>query len=393
MLRLMLLNFSLQAAVSAISPYTQLLLRNKGYSHSLVGVIVAIGQVASIFFPILFGMLSDRTRKTRLLFVLLAAGTAIAFVPTAISGSVAVTIVCFFVASALFWSINPMNDGYENRVLGGDSSKYGVVRAMGTLGYLVCLVVFALTGFPVETDNRSIALCTVVTLAVFCFMVLFAPKDEPRQAEMQNEAQKGTRGFHEGKGRFFSFDWFSSKFYLMMLVVALTRIAEAVIDKLLSSYMTEELNLGGRFALFVALGAASEFVMIVVGGRLMQKGKVSAYGLIVLSAIGMTVRLLIYRFFPTIPAFVIAQLLHACTFGALHIGVSKFIAQNVNESHYSLAMSFYWAIATNLPEMIGVLAGGFVIDNFGYGTLFASYVVFPVLALLICFANRRKLAS
>lgn len=381
MFRLMLLNFSLQAAVSAIAPYTQLLLRNKGYSHSLVGVIVAIGQVASIFFPVLFGMLSDRTRKTRLLFVVLAAGTAIAFVPTAISGSVAVTIGCFFVASALFWSINPMNDGYENRVLGGDSSKYGVVRAMGTLGYLVCLVVFALTGFPVETDNRSIALCTVVTLSVFCFMVLFAPKDEPKSVETQGN-----------EGRFFSFDWFSSKFYLMMFVVALTRIAEAVIDKLLSSYMTEELNLGGRFALFVALGAASEFVMIVVGGRLMQKGKVSAYGLIVLSAIGMTVRLLIYRFFPTIPAFIVAQLLHACTFGALHIGVSKFVAQNVNESHYSLAMSFYWAIATNLPEMIGVLAGGFVIDIFGYGTLFASYVVFPVLALVICLANRRKLS-
>lgn len=377
----MLLNFSLQAAVSAISPYTQLLLRNKGYSHSLVGVIVAIGQVASIFFPVLFGMLSDRTRKTRLLFVVLAAGTAIAFVPTAISGSVAVTIVCFFVASALFWSINPMNDGYENRVLGGDSSKYGVVRAMGTLGYLVCLVVFALTGFPVETDNRSIALCTVVTLSVFCFMVLFAPKDEPKSVEPQGN-----------EGRFFSFDWFSSKFYLMMFVVALTRIAEAVIDKLLSSYMTEELNLGGRFALFVALGAASEFVMMVVGGRLMQKGKVSAYGLIVMSAIGMIVRLLIYRFFPTIEAFTVAQLLHSFTFGALHIGVSKFVAQNVNESHYSLAMSFYWAIATNLPEMIGVLAGGFVIDIFGYGTLFASYVVFPVLALVICLANRRKLS-
>ncbi len=353
----------------------------------MVGVIVAIGQVASIFFPVLFGMLSDRTRKTRLLFVVLAVGTAVSFVPSALSGSVTVTIVCFFVASALFWSINPMNDGYENRVLKGDSSKYGIVRAMGTFGYLACLVLFALTGFPVETDNRSIALCTVVALAVFCFTVVLAPKDEPRQPDLQDG------GLKEMGGRLFSFDWFSSKFYLMMLVVALTRIAEAVIDKLLSSYMTEELNLGGRFALFVALGAASEFVMIVVGGRLMQKGRVSAYGLIVLSAIGMIVRLLIYRFVPTISAFVVAQLLHSCTFGALHIGVSKFVAQNVDESHYSLAMSFYWAIATNLPEMIGVLAGGFVIDNFGYGTLFASYVVFPVLALVICLANRRKLAD
>lgn len=386
----MLLNFSLQAAVSAISPYTQLLLRNKGYSHSLVGVIVAIGQVASIFFPVLFGLVSDRTRKTRLLFGLIAVGTAVAFVPAALSDSVAVTVVCFFVASALFWSLNPMNDGYENRVLKGDSSKYGVVRAMGTLGYLLCLVFFALSGFPVETDNRSIALCTVVAIAVFCLMVLFAPDDEPRS--IKSSGKENVDGA-AAKPCFFSFDWFSPKFYLMMFIVALTRVAESVIDKLLSSYMTEELMLGGKFTLLVALGAASELVMIVVGGRLMQKGRASAYGLIVLSTVGMTVRLLIYRFVPTLPAFIVAQLLHSCTFGALHIGVSKFIAQNVDESHYSLGMSFYWAIATNLPEMLGVLAGGFVIDNFGYGTLFASYAVFPVLAFVICLANKRKLAD
>lgn len=343
---------------------------------------MAVGQVASIFFPILFGMVSDRTRRTRILSVALALGTAVAFVPTALSGSMAVTVVSFFVASALFWSINPMNDGYENRVLGGDSSKYGVVRAMGTLGYLLCLVLFAVTGFPNETDNRSITLCVVISLVLFCVAVAFAPKDEPR-------AEGGARK----SGAAFSFSWFSSKFYLMMLVVALTRIGEAVIDKLLSSYMTEELHLGGDFALFVALGAASEFVMMVVGGRLMQKGRIRAYGLIVVSAVGMIARFLIYRFIPTLPAFVVAQLLHSCTFGALHIGVSKFIAQNVDESHYSLGMSFYWAVATNLPEMLGVLAGGFVIDNFGYGTLFASYTVFPALALAICLANRRRLAD
>lgn len=377
MFRLMLLNFSLNSAVSVIAPYTQLFLRNKGYSHSLVGVIVAIGQVASIFFPILFGNLSDKTRKTRTLFILLAFGTAFTFIPAVLSESVFVTIVCFFVASAFFWALNPMNDGYENRVLNGDSAKYGIVRAMGTLGYLVCLVLFAATGFPDETNNHSIVLCMIISLAVFSIVVLFAPKDVPRNEDAREKK--------------FSSPYFSSKFYLMMFIVALTRIGESVIDKLLSSYMTEELHLSGNFTLFIALGAASEFVMIVLGGRILQKGKASAYSFIVLSAVGMIVRFMIYRFIPTLPAFVVAQLLHSCTFGALHIGASKFIAQNVDKSHYSLGMSFYWAIATNFPEMIGALMGGFIIDGFGYGVLFSSYTIFPVLALVLCLIYKKRL--
>jgi len=378
----MLLNFTLQASVSVIAPYTQILLRNKGYSHSLVGVIVAIGQVASIFFPILFGTVSDRTRKTRLLCFLLALGTAITFIPAALSESVGITILCFFLTSAFFWAINPMTDGYENRVLKGDSSAYGLVRAMGTFGYLSCLVFFGVSRFPDETRNSSIALCSLVALTAYCIAVLFAPKDESRSS-LGNGI----------KEHFISLKCFSNKFYLMMVIVALTRIAEAVIDKLLSSYMTEVLNLGSKFTLLFALGAMSELFMIIIGGRLMQKGKASAYGLILLSCIGMIVRLLVYRFFPTLPAFILAQLLHSCTFGALHIGVSKFIAQNVDKSHYSLGMSFYWAISTNLPEMLGVLAGGFVIDYFGYGTLFSSYAVFPAIALVLCLINKKKLAN
>jgi len=381
MFRLVLLNFSLQAAVSVIAPYTQLFLRNKGYSHSLVGVIVAIGQVASIFFPILFGNLSDKTRKTRALFVLLALGTALAFVPAVLSDAVSITIVCFFVASAFFWSLNPMNDGYENRVLNGDSARYGIVRAMGTLGYLVCLVLFAITGFPNESDNNSIVLCMVISLVVFSVVSLFAPKDVPRTQD------------DTSREKCFSSSLFSSKFYLMMFIIALTRVGESIIDKLLSSYMTEELHLAGKFTLFFALGAASEFVMIVAGGRLLQKGKAKAYSFIVLSAVGMIVRFMIYRFIPTVPAFVVAQLLHSCTFGALHIGASKFIAQNVDKSHYSLGMSFYWAIATNLPEMIGSLMGGFIIDGFGYKVLFSSYTIFPIVALVLCLIYKKRLAT
>ena len=379
MLRLILFCVFNQATTAALAPYAQIMFRNKGYSHSLVGVILAVGQIATVIIPMLVGLISDKTRKTKLLVIVIGFVSAFAFIPAAISKSMVITIACYFLASGIFWSAHPIADGYETRILKGDASKYGVIRSMGTMGYIVCLILFGLTGFPDETNNKSICISIALVCSAFAIVSFFVPEDIP--ASKRDKSRKLTLRS------------LSNKFYLMMLLVGLSRIAQAVIEKLLSSYMTEVLGLGGSFELFIALGAFCEFLMILFGGRALQKGRISAYTMILLSFIGLGARLLIYYLFPNMVGFIIGQTLHALTFGALHIGVAKFIAQNVNPAHYSVAQSFYWAIATNLPEMLGALAGGFIIDSLGYRNLFAIYSVFPFIAVLLCIAYRRILST
>ena len=380
MLRFMFLNFFFQATVAVVAPYTQIVFRNKGYSHSLVGVVIALGQVASIIFPIIMATISDRTRKTRLLVIIMMFGSVALLIPSAFSDSLALTLLFFIIASSFYWSLNPMMDGYQSRLLRGNASAYGIARAMGTLGYVVALLVFGLTGFPDETSNRSICLCLLIVAAVFLVVMSGSPRDVPPEYSKESS-----------KKRAFSFSWFSGKYYLMILIVALSRIAHAVPEKLLASYMTEDLGFGGSFTLFIALGALSEFVMMIIGGNLLQKGRASAFLFVLLASAGLAVRLMIYYLFRNIWAFTFAQLFHSLTFGALHIGMAKFIAQNVEKEHYSLAMSVYWAIGTNLPSTIGVLLGGFVIDSLGYPSLFAVYTVFPIIAVILCIIFRSKL--
>ena len=376
--RLILLCIFNQATTAAVSPYVQIILRNKGYSHSIVGLILAFGQIATVIIPMLIGMLSDRTRRTKPIIIVLAMVSCVAFIPAALSGSLALTFITFFLASGIFWSTHPIVDGYETRLLKGDASKYGLIRSMGTMGYIVFLIIFGITGFPDQTDNRSICTSIAIVCAALVLVSFFIPNDIPAE-----KTQRRTG---------FSLGVFSRRFYLMMLLVGLSRIAQAVIEKLLSSYMMEVLGMGGNFVLYVAWGAFCEFLMILFGGKLLQKGTVSAYTMILLSFIGLAVRLLIYCLFPSVVGFVFGQTLHALTFGALHIGVTKFIAQDVEPAHYSLGQSFYWAIATNLPQMLGALAGGFIIDWFGYRNLFAVYSVFPAVAAILCVVFRKTLA-
>ena len=362
-----------------IAPYVQILLRNKGYSHSMVGLVVAIGQLGSIILPLLISGVSDKTRRTKLIFLILALICAVVFVPTALSPSIAITAISLFIVSGMYLSISPLIDGYQNRLLNGDAQKYGIARSAGTMGYVLALVLFSLIKFPNESDNRSIALCLAIVTAVFMAVVLIIPNDLP--PEKESRKRKSISGL------------FSKRFYLMMLVIGLSRVAHAVPDRLLSSYMVEVLGLGGNFALFVSLGALSEFVMMNIGGILLEKKKTTTYTLIVLGSFALAVRLLIYRFFPSVLGLVFAQLLHSMTFGSFHIAATQFIAHDVQKEHYSVAMSFYWAIATNLPQMLGSLAGGVVIDRFGYNILFSSFSVFPITATVLALSCKGILKS
>lgn len=378
MLRYYLLAVLTQTAIAAYAPYTQIVLRNKGYSYSLTGVIIAVGQAAAIVGPLVMSAFSDRAGKTKK-FIVLSAFSALVFAfPFFLSGSEPVVILSIFFLDIFFWSLNPLCDGFLSRAIRGKKTNYGTLRASGTFGYMTALTLFALTSFPDESSNPSILLSFSIFVALFLIAALLQ-KDEVRER----------RG---GRKVFFSPSWFTPGFYIFMFIVALTRIGQAVVEKLLASYMTETLGLGRYFSLFIAIGALFEFGSMILFGRLLKKKKVTPAFLLFLSAAGLTVRLLLYVI-PSIWVFAAAQTLHGLTFGALHVAATTYASESVSSEHYEVAMSIYWALATNLPELIGSLCGGFVIDAFGYPVLFMSYSLFPLIAAVLCVVLRKRISG
>ena len=377
MYRYYLLAVLTQVAIAAYAPYIQIILRNKGYSYSLVGVIIAVGQAAAIVGPLLISSLTDRTGRTKPFLVLSAVCALLLGIPFYLSSSVAVVVVSVFLLDAFFWSLNPLSDGFLTRKLKGTKTSYGTLRACGTFGYMTALTLFALTGFPDESSNSSILICFSLFVSLFIIAALLQTDDRRERGK--------------DRGKFFSFSWFSPSFYIFMMIVAFTRVGQSVVEKLLASYMTEHLGLGSYFSLFIAIGALCEFLCMLLFGRLLRKNRVTPAFLLFISAVGLTVRLLLYLI-PSIWVFALAQTLHGLTFGALHVAATTYTARTVSSEHYEMGMSIYWAVATNLPEMLGSLFGGFVIDSWGYPTLFVSYAVFPFIAALLCILLRKRIS-
>lgn len=297
--------------------------------------------------------------------------------PFLLSTNLPLVVISAFLMNGFFWCLNPLADGFINRKLSGDSSRYGLIRAMGTLSYVAALVLFGITGFPKESDNSSILRCMMIFIPLLVIGAMFLKEDKRVMEKTENN-------------KFFSLSWFPKRFYIFMAIVAFTRVGQAVVEKLLASYMTENLGLGDSFVLFVALGAVFEFFCMIIFGRLNKKGILSSTTILTISAIGLTVRLLLYLI-PGLPAFIIAQTLHGLTFGALHLSATSYTSANVDKNHYDLGMTIYWSLATNLPEMLGAFVGGFIIDSYGYPMLFLSYSFFPLLATILALVMRKTL--
>ena len=376
-MQLFILSMLTQATIATLSPYLQIIFRNKGYSHSLSGTLIALCQLSAIIMPLIISSLSDKRGKTKPMIILCGVLSILLSMPFLLSESFPVVVVSAFLLNGFFWCLNPLADGFINRKLSGDSSKYGVIRAMGTLSYVTALVLFGITGFPHENDNSSILTCMMIFLPLLVLGSLFLKEDMREKAVSE-------------KGKLFSFSWFPKRFYLFMGIVALTRIGQSVVEKLLPSYMTENLGLGDSFVLFVALGAVFEFFCMIIFGKLNRKGILSSTTILTISAVGLVARLLLYLV-PGLPAFILAQTLHGLTFGALHLCATSYTAANVDKNHYDLGMTLYWSLATNLPEMIGALCGGFIIDSFGYPMLFFSYAFFPLLAVILSIVFKKTL--
>lgn len=379
MLKYYLLSFFMQSTTSAVSPYVQIFLRNMGFSQTLVGIFLAFGQIAGTVVPLQIGAMVDKNGKVkRTLFVCVMCIVA-SFVCMMFKLPVVPLVFLYATSQAFFKCLDPVMDSYLTGAFKGDPRTYSNVRAAGTLGYVIMLVVFAITGFPSKDSNTQILCNMILFLLIYAIFVIIAPQPEITEKEEKTEK--------------FSLKWLDKSFYAVMLVVIFSRIATGIIDIMLSSYMTEVLNLGEKFSLFVAFGAFCEFLAFIVFGSLLKKKKITIWGLLMLSFIGIFVRFTIYYTTSSILMFLVAQSLHSLTFGCNHIAVTSFISKTVSEKHRNLAMSIYFSIGNNFSNMIGVLFGGILIDRVGYNGVFMIYSVLPLISIALCIYFRKLINS
>lgn len=366
--------FTYQIVTATIYPYSQIVLRNIGYNQSLVGVILALGQLASCLVPLFISNIADKTGKTKFLYLITASLVVIAHATFINVPLLPVVIAFFIIAYGCAGCMTSLSDTMINLSVANTKTSYSSVRATGTFSYVIALTLFTIFQFPNNESNQQILLAMLVATSFLLLAISITPNPV--------HVVKTT----ERKGKFFDPKWFDKSFYLLSIIIFFKNIGCSVVEKLLGSYMTEVLNLGSKFTIFVALGAFTEFLFMLYFGRLLKQGKIKEFTLIVLSCIGLICRLLLYVTSTSIIVFTIAQLFHCLTYASSHIAMISYIQKHVSKEHTTLATAIYSAVDMAFAQFLGALGAGFIIDYLGYNALFEIYAIFPTIALILCFA-------
>ena len=342
----------------------------------MIGVVTALGQVTTIVGPLFVALAAERRGKEKQALILCTLLSLTFHIPFFLAGNALVTGISYVISCAFMWSINPVSDGLITKNVIGTKTEYGNIRACGTMGYVVFMFLFSVTGFPSNTSNLQMLLNNAFFTIVVLVLVCLAPSRniKPR------DSGETTTGF-------------SKEFYVFIAFVAISRVSMAAIDKMLASYMVEEMGLGRWFTAFIALGALSEFFFMIGGTRILKNRKMSPYAMLMLSSATIIIRLLGYVATKNLIVFGLCQLLHGTVFAFCHVASVRWISERVDSRHYSMALTIYHSVALNLPVLLGSLAGGFIVDGLGYRALFLIYTLFPLASIIFGFVNRKSLVS
>ena len=353
-------------------PFWPLWLENRGLGAVQIGIILALGPWVRVVTNPLAAQFADRSGRAKTVLVIFAGLSVLAFagfIPA--QGFWWIGAISLF-AAICFPAMLPIG---ESQVMGAVLRyrlDYGRIRLWGSITFIV-----ATLGAGRLLTGRDPNLILVLVLAALAVTFLTA-LSFPRESTAIDEQKRG------GIATLLT----QPKFVLFVVTASLLQASHAVYNGFSTLHWRaagiSETVIGGLWA----EGVIAEIVLFSASGFLV--GRFGPVGLLALAGIGGVVRWTVLAQTTELTALLAVQLLHAITFGAVHLGAMHFVARNAPPGLSATAQGVY-ASAAGLAMGLAMIGAGGLFANFQGKAFFAMAAISAVgavLAALLWLRNR-----
>ncbi|MDR3356116.1 MAG: MFS transporter [Spirochaetaceae bacterium] len=376
-----------------LSPYISILIRSYGYSHSVLGILLANCEAAAIASPFVMGFFADRFRCYKPVLLISLLTSLFCGIILRLSNNLLICAIVLPILSFGYRAVQPLTDAISTIKLGKEGN-YGKYRALGSLVFFLLVIFLHFTPVFVPNTSRNIAFWVIVCSSVSIVLMGIIPKacftnDAKASVLPQGKAttaDAGAEGAVQRHGA--ARKLWSPLFITGFLIIFLNRLAMSPINGFLSLYAVEYLR-WDAVGLLWALSSGSEIAFIFLSKRLIRRFR--ALPLIAFATLAILVRYAVLLAFPSKGGVVLSQLTHSVCYGVFHPAAVSFIASCVPPEQRALGMSLYLSLGTGVPTLIGNICGGFIVEYSGYPALFLSFSLFAVLGLFLYFAARKHI--
>ena len=352
--------------VGAFVPYWGLYLKSEQFTAADIGILMSLFQISRIFAPNFWGWLADHTGK-RAQWIQL----------TAFLGLCGFTAVfwahgfywLFFVMAALSLftsSTLPLAESLTLAPLATTNGPYSRIRMWGSLGFIVASVIL---GYFIDFAGiRSLLWFLLIVQMVLLMLSRTLP--DPKVVQHAHD-------------QFSIWQVIKQPNVIALLVgCSLMVTAHGVLYNFYSIYLSDHGYSKGLIGLLWSVGVICEIGIFMLMPKIMQHYSLKTILLISLA-------LAVFRFcligfaIDNIWLLVLAQTLHAATFGSFHAASVEVITQFFNGRHQAKGQAIYNSVAYGIGGTIGGVAGGYALQYLGGQKTFMLAAIFPLIGILV----------
>lgn len=374
--------FVIFAVYAVVNTYLPVLLSSLGYSVTEIGILQGVFEAAGLAFPIFITSRVSRSGRFSIVITALAGLMIVVLPPLIFVRSFWVTSVSLALFAVGYKGTVPLVDTMVSRSLGKKAIDYGKVRVLGSIGFVVAALLLQFTDVVDSSSPKSIAWAIAFPSALFIlsiYAVPFIARIRPRVESAQEETDADMPHLSMKRPRAF-IRAFPRSFWVGIAVIFLGFFGMTPSQRFFSLYVRDYLGLE-VYALLWAVSAAAEVPFMFMSGMFIKRFGTKSILLCSLAAIGL--RNVVYAAFPSLAGAVAGQLFHSVCFGLFHPAAVVFIGERVPKKMLAVALTLYTSVSVGIASVLGNVAGGWIIDTFGYRPLFLIFAAFPLAAVIV----------
>ncbi|MGM9928026.1 MAG: MFS transporter [Bacillus sp. (in: firmicutes)] len=358
-------------------PYwTGWLVEGKGLSVTEASLIMAFGLVArgaSTLFAFPFASKYWSSRKVILVLTISSLVATILYIPSSTMASLFTVTILF---SAIYPSLLPAIESAAGTLMKQGNVKYGKSRTYGSLGFVVSVLIISMvTGM---FGDEAILWSMIVGLCLMLFMC-FLPAPAVLLEEPTARERKSSLSMRHL--------WQVKSFPIVLLVVIFLQGAHASYYNYGYIYL-QELGVNQFYiGMIINIAVIFEIIYFAKADTLFQKWKPSS--LLMLAAVGSTLRWVLVFLFPNVWVFMISQSLHALSFGVAHFAFIRYITHHLPKEQIPNAQGIYSAVALSWSTAILTFAGGYLYD-ISPQMAFLGMLVCTIPAILLIIGTKKR---
>jgi PPP family 3-phenylpropionic acid transporter len=347
-------------------PYLGLYLKSLGLVAAQVGVVFAVIQGTKLVSPSILAWLSNGFNERMRLIQIASLISTLAFSFLLFQQDFLSIVLIAFVFSFFWNAMLPQFESITLTKLGRDTNAYSGIRLWGSVGFILTV---AGVGFVLNETG----LANWPVLVCLCLGAIFLSSALLSEKRSYQTIESGSSLKHILKQK---------KVIAFFLVVFLIQASHgayyAFFSILLNKLDYDETQIGQLWS----LGVLAEIALFIFIQRVFKH--VSLHSVLMLSVFLTVIRwLMIAWLSDSLLVLLLAQLLHAASFGAFHVVCIQLTHRYFQGSAHDKGQALYSSIGYGAGGMVGGLMAGLLWDDFGSAWVFTIASILSAMALWI----------